>query len=211
MGDAKVARAGDQVAYTDEEGNWKVYEEPKRDDTGGGEGDEPRRGGRRGGSDWRAMQYRSFDAPHKLLDGIGDTLENHKTAEETDRVKDQECVVVSADLTAEGAKALLDRASGGMMMRFGGRRGGEGDEAPPEPEVDGSMRFWLNDAGEIVRIETVLDMQMSFGDREINMKTTTTTDFSDVNNTEVEIPKRAEEAIREAAEKKKTEEAPEDE
>jgi hypothetical protein len=68
------------------------------------------------------------------------------------------------------------------------------------------MRVWLNDAGQIVRVETVLDTLMMWGDREITMKSTTTADFSEIDNTEVEIPKRAEDAIREAAEKKKAEE-----
>lgn len=200
MGDAKVARVGDQVVYTDEEGNWNVYEEPDWEGMreGGGDG-----GGRRGGSSWRAMRYRGFDAPHKLLDGIGDSLTDVAAAEETDRVKDQECVVVGATMTPEGAKALFDKASGGMMMRFGGRRGGEeGGEAPPEPELSGSMRFWLNDASQIVRIETVLDSKMNWGGNEMTMKTTTTTDFTDIDATEVEIPKRAEDALKEAAEKK---------
>lgn len=80
----------------------------------------------------------------------------------------------AADLTEEGAKALLS---------LGGRRGGE----MPEPsKAKGAVKLWLKDG---LPVKYELKLEGTYGDRD--MDRTTTIEIKEVGKAKVELPEEA--------------------
>jgi hypothetical protein len=231
MGDTKVARRGDRVVYTDDNGNWQPAKEPNWEEMrsrfqfGGGfrtrEGDQERNreGGRErnreggqddsgrpggprvqvqvqsGNSDWRGAQYARFDAPHKTLGPIPQQLESVDAAEETEHVDGVECAVLTGKISAKGIEELMASGFGGR-----GRRGQDSGDDNVKREYSGRARFWLDDEGTLRQAELVTDMSIDWGAGSFQMKTTTVTRFSGFGETDVELPARAEDALKKAEE-----------
>lgn len=204
MGGTKVVRKGEQVAYNDEAGNWQVIVQP--DWAKLQQEQQSRQGGGAQGFNWQAMRYLGVTAPHGALKGLSEKLAEVDVEENTERVGDSECVVVKSKLTKEAIDSMMSSASGGRSMW---RRGGDSQGGTP-PESTGTARFWLDDAGDVCKIETVVNTTGNWGGGSYSWKTTTTTSFSGVNQTEVEMPRRAEEAFQKAADKSAAEKKPEE-
>ncbi len=84
----------------------------------------------------------------------------------------------SSELTEEGAKELLS---------FGGRPGGQ---APTVAEPKGSLKVWVKD-GVLSKYEVTVSGKVTFGQREIDINRTTTTEIKEVGSTKVEVPEEA--------------------
>jgi hypothetical protein len=202
-GGVSLARSGDRIAYTDEAGNWKVADKPSQ----GNEenpGDWRSRWGQ-GGRDWRSMRHLGFDAPHKSLKGLADQIDSIEVADDTEKVGQTDCIILKGKLTEAGAELLM---SGGDSGRRWGAGGG-GEDGGVERTVTGTARFWVNDGWEILKVETVAEMSIDWGMGPMNMSQTRTVTYSKIDETEVEIPRRAQEAFEKAKEKKESpEESP---
>lgn len=108
-------------------------------------------------------------------------LQNYKTpAVEAANIADQagdlktDGDVISGDLTADGAKALLT---------FRPRGGG----GPTVSNAKGSVKFWLKD-GQLVKYQIHLQGTISFNDNDRDVDRTTTVEIKDVNATKIAVP-----------------------
>ena len=86
--------------------------------------------------------------------------------------------VVVGELTEEGAKGL---------MRFGGRRGGNGPEIA---NAKGSFKIWIK-AGLISKLQYHFEGTVSFNGNDRDIDSTTTIEIKDVGNTKVTVPEEA--------------------
>ena len=127
--------------------------------------------GQRNPAAFAARALRNFKAPAAQLENL---------AGKTREVKSEGEGAYTAELTEEGAKEL---------MTFGGRGGG-GQNAPQVAEPKGSLKVWLKD-GLPTKYEVTVSGKMTFGQREININRTTTTEIKDVGTTKVEVPEDA--------------------
>jgi hypothetical protein len=75
-------------------------------------------------------------------------------------------------------------------MSFGGRGGGGGQNAPTVADPKGSLKVWLKD-GLPTKYEVTVSGKMTFGQREIAINRTTTTEIKDVGTTKVEVAEEA--------------------
>ena len=147
---------GEKGAIKTEDG-WKSLEEAANDQEG------PAR--------FLPRMLRSIKAPAAQLQEV---LTNTKEITKTENT-------YSADLTTEGAKALL---------RFGGRRGGGGGGGGQGPQISnakGSIKFWLQD-GALSKYEIHVQGTVTFNDQDRDIDRTTTTEIKDVGTTKVEAP-----------------------
>ncbi len=128
-------------------------------------------GGRRDPAAFAARALRTFKAPAAQLEAL---------AEKTRELKSEEEGVYSSELTEEGAKELLS---------FGGRPGG-GGQAPAVADPKGSLKVWVKD-GLVSKYEVAVSGKITFGQREIAINRTTTTEIKEVGSTKVEVPEEA--------------------
>lgn len=154
---------GDKAAIKTAEG-WKSTA-----DFAGGQGGQQ---GRRDPAAFAARALRNFKAPAAELENL---------AEKARELKDEGEGAYGGELTEEGVKELLS---------FGGRGGGGGNRAPQVAEPKGSLKVWLKD-GLPVKYEVMVSGKMSFGEREIVIQRTTTTEIKDVGTTTIEVPEEA--------------------
>lgn len=126
-------------------------------------------GGQRNPAAFAARALKTFKAPAAQLEGL---------AEKTRELKSDGEGAYSSELTEEGAKELL---SGG------GRPGGQ---APTVAEPKGSLKVWVKD-GVLSKYELVVSGKVTFGQREIAINRTTTTEIKEVGSTKVEVSEEA--------------------
>jgi hypothetical protein len=125
---------------------------------------------------FQAAQLRNYKAP---ADAALANIDKIDTFTKTDDV-------YSADLTPEAVKA---------MAAFRGRRGGNGATPPPEiTDPKGSVKVWIKD-GAVSKMVITLGGSMSFNGNDVQIDRTTTTEFSDVGSTKVEIPDDAKKVL----------------
>jgi hypothetical protein len=131
------------------------------------------------------MSISRITAPHENLGGIDDKVQDVRKS------MDGGQVVYSATLTESGARAF-----GGFGMPRGRRSGGMGggDDAP---ETKGTIRVTVGKDGTIETIVVHTETKMSFGERTMDMKRTTTYTVSDVGATKVDVPDEARKMLEE--------------
>jgi hypothetical protein len=141
---------------------WQSFEELRQNAQGGGGG------GRGFGRNARmnrtpAVEAADLVAKSKEIKKSGDAYE--------------------AELTEDGVKELLS---------FGGRRGGNADNAPPAAtNAKGSAKFWTKD-GQLAKYEYNVKGTVAGRDgQERNVDRTTTVEIKDVGSTKVEVPEEA--------------------
>lgn len=127
-------------------------------------------GGQRDPAAFAARALRTFKAPAAQLENL---------AGKTRELKSEGEGAYSSELTEEGAKEIL---SGG-----GGRPGGQ---APTVAEPKGSLKVWLKD-GLPTKFEVAVSGKVTFGQREIAVNRTTTTEIKEVGSTKVEVAEEA--------------------
>ena len=207
-GDTKLARKDDKVAFTDGRGKWQVSgssgrnagERSRRDREGDGERGRLRA---RYSALSRGTQYASFNAPHKRLAGILEGIDSIELADETETVDNQECVIFQAVLTKEGAQSLAGAGDSSWARGtswFSRGRGREGRESESQTKYAGTATFWVDDNWNLRKVETVVVRRIPSRDQEYGIRDTETTEFSAFGETTVELPRKAETALKEAAE-----------
>ena len=97
-------------------------------------------------------------------------------------LKKDEDGIYTGKLTPEGLKAVYGRG-----FRRGGGDGGDG---PDVSGLNGRVKFWLKD-GAIAKYSRYINGSMKFGDRDVEVDTTTTTEIKDVGSTKVTVPEDA--------------------
>jgi hypothetical protein len=125
--------------------------------------------GRRDPAAFAARALRTFKAPAAQVENL---------AGKTREIKSEGEGAYSGELTEEGAKELLS---------FGGRGG---QNAPQVADPKGSLKVWVKD-GVLSKYEVTVSGKVTFGDREIAINRTTTTEIKDVGATKVEVPEEA--------------------
>ncbi|HLY75390.1 MAG TPA: hypothetical protein VKU80_14815 [Planctomycetota bacterium] len=104
-------------------------------------------------------------------------------SEAIDKLKDLKAEgegVYSGEFTPEGAQDQLVPPN----------RGGQSKISPTVTDAKGTLKLWIKD-GSIVKVESTLQGKMSFGQREIEINRTATTEIKDVGSTKIELPEEA--------------------
>jgi hypothetical protein len=123
-----------------------------------------------------AAQLRNYKAPADAALAYIDKIGNITKTDD----------VYSADLTPEIVKQLA---------AFRGRRGGNGGGTPPEiTDPKGSIKVWIKD-GAVSKSVLTIGGSMSFNGNDVQIDRTTTTEYSDVGSTKVEIPDDAKKVL----------------
>lgn len=157
----EAVRQGEKGAVKTQDG-WQSFEELRQNAQGGG------------------GQGRGFF-------GMGFRNQRNPAEEAQDLVKKSKELKKSGDayeaeLTDEGVKELLS---------FGGRRGGNADNAPPPPtNTSGTAKFWVKE-GQLAKYEYHVKGTRSFNGQDREIDRTTTVEIKDVGSTKVEIPAEA--------------------
>jgi len=108
---------------------------------------------------------------------------SQSVSEAVDKLKDLKSEgdgVFSGEFTPEGAKDQLAPTRGQAQGNF----------SPVVGDAKGTVKFWIKD-GIIVKVETTLDGKMTFGQREVEIHRTATTEIKDVGSTRIELPEEA--------------------
>lgn len=93
----------------------------------------------------------------------------------------------SGALSADAIKA---------MYTFGGRRGGNNENAGPDTSgLKGTAKFWVKD-GVLTKYETKVEGKMTFRDNERDVTRTTTVEIKDIGSTKLEVPADAKKKIK---------------
>lgn len=100
--------------------------------------------------------------------------------------------VLGGDLTSEGATDLLT---------FGPRRTVGENRFPPPKNAKGSVKFWVKD-GVLAKYEWHLLGTVTFGDNDMEMDQTKTTEIQSVGTTKMDIPAEAKKLLEAKAETK---------
>ena len=119
-----------------------------------------------------ARRVQGFKSPHAE---VLDLVKNSSGLE-----KDDDGIYVGR-LTPEGLKAVYGR---------GFRRGGDGGQGPDVSGLNGRVKFWLKD-GAISKYSRYINGSMKFGDNDVEVDTTTTTEVKEVGSTKVAVPAEA--------------------
>ncbi|MBI3855436.1 MAG: hypothetical protein HY293_07070 [Planctomycetes bacterium] len=125
-------------------------------------------------------------APREELAGIEGKLDKVTKTDKKENVGEQECSVLEAVFSAEGAKSL---AGGGA-----GRPGG-GNNPGAAAEVSATGRFWVTADGRLAKYEITSKTSRSFNNRDFTTSTSRTVTLYDVDKTKVELPAGAKEAL----------------
>lgn len=169
-----VIKAGKVVVKTED--GWKTGEELEAARSAGGGGGGGPGGGRGPGGGFAARMAQNFKAPAAEVEALVKGVKELK----------KEGDVISGDLTDEAVKERLT---------FGGRRGGRGGNegggdrpAPPEPQgAKGAVKIWLKE-GAVTKYELSMEGKVTFGENEIDLQRTITTEIKDVGTTKLEVP-----------------------
>lgn len=167
---------------TKRDGAWKTPQEIAAartdDNAGGGNGGGRGRGGFGGG------MFRNLKSPAE------------QAAETASKVEkfDEKDGALTGTLSPEAVKGLLTFGGG---RRPGGGGGGDGGNRPEPKDTSGTVTYWLKD-GAIAKVETHVKGTISANgeDRQIDRKTTT--EFSAVGSTKLEVPEEVTKKLAEA-------------
>ncbi|HLY09052.1 MAG TPA: hypothetical protein VKW04_07115 [Planctomycetota bacterium] len=138
-----------------------------------GSGDIPG-GGQQGRPDPSMFAGRMLKGMKPAAQNVGEAIDRLK------ELKSEGNGVYSGEFTPEGAKDQLAPTRGQ----------GQGNFSPTVSDAKGTAKFWVKD-GIIVKVETTLQGKMSFGQREMEINRTATTDIKDVGSTKIELPEDA--------------------
>lgn len=183
------AKAGKTV--TKVEGEWKTPEELAAARGDGNEGGNARRGAGRG------FGGRGIGNGKSAAEQVAETAGKVEKFEEKDGA-------LVGTLSPEAVKSLLTFGGG----RRGGNAGGNADRpAPPEPkDTSGTVAYTLKD-GNIAKVVTHVKGTLSFNGEDREIDRTTTTEFSAIGSTKLEVPEEVTKKLSgEKKEEKKTEE-----
>jgi len=114
------------------------------------------------------QMLKTFKAPAAMANDMASKLKDVK--------KDGDTYTV--ELTGDDAKPM-------MMMR--GRRGGQGGQPPEIANAKVSMKIWVTD-GMISKYTSHATGTVTFNGNDVDIDRTTTTEFSDVGSTKVDVP-----------------------
>jgi hypothetical protein len=118
-----------------------------------------------------ARRLQGFKAPH---------AEAQDMIKHTKELKKDEDGIYVGQLTPEGLKAVYAR---------GFRRGGDAGETDVSG-LNGRVKFWLKD-GALSKYSRHVNGSMKFGERDVEIDTTTTTEIKEVGSTKVTVPDEA--------------------
>lgn len=153
---------------------WRV--QPEEGDEGGRRG-----GGRRGGMMGR-FGGGAARAPHEDLADLGDKIKSVKGGEKKETVGEDECTLYEAEMTEEAA-----------MAAFGG--GGRMGRMMEGAEFDGDLKVWIDGHGRIAKYEARISVFASTEQGDFEMSATRTVMLYAFDETKVEIPDGAKDAI----------------
>jgi hypothetical protein len=109
---------------------------------------------------------------------------SQSVSEAIDKLKDLKSEgdgVYSGEFTPEGAKDQLVPPNRGQ---------GQGNFSPSVNDAKGTVKVWIKD-GVIIKVESTIQGKLSFGQREIEINRTATTEIKDVGSTKIELPEEA--------------------
>ena len=121
-----------------------------------------------------AMMAQNFKTPGAQAEEASSKLKDFK----------QEDDAYVATVSGEDAASLF------MMGMGRGRRGGAGGQAPQVTNAKVVVKCWIKD-GVLSKTELHTTGTISFNGNDMDIDRTTTTEFSDVGNTKVEVPEDA--------------------
>jgi hypothetical protein len=150
----QVVLKGDKAAVTNPDGGWQSLAELSSEE---------------GPGRFIGSMVRNIKTPAAQAEELAAQAKNLK--------KDGDAY--SADLTEDGAKALLT---------FGPRRGG--GEGPTVSNGKGSVKFWVKD-GVLSKYEFKVQGTVSFNGNDRDVDRTTTVEVKDVGTTKVDVPEEA--------------------
>lgn len=181
----QVARKGDRIAYTDQDGSWKSLDEALKEQEKQSEGQDQGRGrgrgrGRGGFGDPKAF-LKQIKAPHEELDGIEKNFDKVSKEEKTERYDDADCAVYGGDLTDEGVRALI--LFGDQLKRWG------------DPKVSGKGRVFVNGEGHAVRYIIDISLAYEFNGQEFPIEFTRDIKLTHVDSVQDEMPRDAKEIL----------------
>jgi hypothetical protein len=145
---------GDKAAVTTPEGGWQSLAELSGED---------------GPGRFIGPMVRNIKTPAAQAEDLAAQAKNLK----------KDGAAYSADLTEDGAKALLT---------FGPRRGG--GEGPTVSNAKGSVKFWVQD-GLLSKYEFKVQGTVSFNGNDRDVDRTTTIEIKDLGTTKVDVPEEA--------------------
>ncbi len=121
-------------------------------------------------------------------------LRNYKTP--ADQALEYLNKIDNIQKTDDGYTADLSPEMVKQLAAFRGRRGGGGNGATPPEITDpkGSIKVWIKD-GAITKTVMFLGGTVSFNGNDVQIDRTTTTEYSDIGSTKVEIPAEAKTAL----------------
>jgi hypothetical protein len=164
----EVAKKGDRIVYTDQDGTWKILEAPK--------------GGNNRG---RGMDPRSFakmiKAPHEELKGIESKFDKLSKDEKTERYEDVDCSVYSGTLTDEGVRTFVPM--GDQLKKWG------------DPEIKGSAKIYVNPDGAVIRYRIDVEMNYEFNGQQFPVNFSRDIKLSRLDNVQDELPRDAKELL----------------
>lgn len=171
--------AKDGKFVTKRDGAWKTPQElaAERSADGGGNGGGRGRGGFGGGA------FRNLKSPAEQA---------AETASKIEKFEEKDGAIIGT-LSPEAVKGLLTFGGGGRR----GGAGGDGGNRPEPKDTSGTVTYWLKD-GAIAKVQTHVKGTVSANgeDREIDRKTTT--EFSAVGSTKLEVPEEVTKKLAEA-------------
>ncbi len=179
MGDNNrtIYRKGDKTVMQNQDGEWMTGEEMAAA-RGGGNGGNAGQGqgqGRRGRGRGAGGGFGAQPLP---AEQVKDMISKTKSLTMADGV-------YSGELTEDAAKAQL--MGGGRGRRGGGNAGGGGGNGPEISDAKASIKVWVKD-GAISKYTSHVTGKVSFNGNDRDVDRTTTTEFSDVGSTKVEVP-----------------------
>jgi hypothetical protein len=125
-----------------------------------------------------ARMVRAFKAPAAQAEALAAKVKELKKTDDG----------FGGDLTEEGVKELM--AFGGGRRGGGGAGGNNAPAAPAVKDGNGTVAFTVKD-GALARVRYTVQGKVTFGDQEREVNRTTTTEFTEVGTTTVEVPAEA--------------------
>jgi len=167
-----IYRKGDKTVMQNQDGEWMTMEEmmAARGGGNGGNGGQGRRGNRGGGAG---------GAQPLPAETVKDALSKAKSLTLADGV-------YSGDLTEDAAKAAVMGGGRGGRGGRGGNAGGGGN-GPEISDAKATIKVWVK-GGAVTKYTSHVTGKVSFNGNDRDVDRTTTTEFSDVGSTKVDVP-----------------------
>jgi len=165
-----IYRKGEKTVVQNQDGEWMTMEEMAAA-RGGGNGGGQGRGNRRGAGGAGGAQPLPAEQAK-------DMISKAKSLIMADGV-------YSGDLTEDAAKAAL--MGGGRGRGRGGNAGGNGGGGPEITDAKATVKVWVKN-GALSKYTSHVTGKVSFNGNDREVDRTTTTEFSEVGSTKVDVP-----------------------